>query len=106
MRVYVAGPMRGIPLFNFPAFDHAAKALRDQGHEVFSPAERDREDGFDETIVREVTNAEYRAFLKKDLPIVLDCEAMYMLRGWSQSTGASLERHTGRAVGNSLWYQP
>src|SRR4051812_6760126 len=42
-RVYVAGPMRGIPEFNFPAFNAAAVALRQIGCEVFNPAEKDNE---------------------------------------------------------------
>lgn len=46
MRIYLAGPMTGHPDFNFPEFDAAAAKLREQGHEVFSPAENDRDNGF------------------------------------------------------------
>jgi hypothetical protein len=42
MRLYLCGPMRGYPLFNFPAFDAAAASLRAVGYEVFSPADHDR----------------------------------------------------------------
>jgi hypothetical protein len=41
VKIYIAGPMRGIPEFNFPAFRDMAFWLRNQGHIVFNPAERD-----------------------------------------------------------------
>ena len=46
--IYLIGPMRGIPLYNFPAFDDAADRWRKHGWTVISPAELDREAGFDE----------------------------------------------------------
>ena len=35
MKLYLAGPMRGLPLCNFPAFDAAAAWLTSKGHIVF-----------------------------------------------------------------------
>lgn len=46
-RVYIAGRMRGVPLFNFPAFDAARDRLEALGIEVLSPADMDRAAGFD-----------------------------------------------------------
>ena len=39
--VYIAGPMTGIPEFNYPLFNATAKALRATGVEVRNPAEND-----------------------------------------------------------------
>ena len=38
-RVYIAGPMTGLPDFNYPAFNAAAAKLRALGLEVLNPAE-------------------------------------------------------------------
>lgn len=44
MRTYLAGPMSGLPAFNFPLFHYAAKVLRAAGMEIISPAETDPPD--------------------------------------------------------------
>lgn len=38
-RLYLAGPMTGMPDSNYPAFHHAADQLRDMGYLVENPAE-------------------------------------------------------------------
>ena len=108
-RYYVAGPMRGIPEFNFPAFDRAAESLRLFGHEVFSPAERDRAVGFDTTEMdgQEQTIDEFDK-IGFDLREALACDCdfickqathIFMLPGWSQSAGATAERSLAIALG-------
>lgn len=42
-RVYISGKMRSVPGFNFSEFDRAAEKFRRDGHEVFNPAEHDRD---------------------------------------------------------------
>ena len=86
--VYLAGPMTGIPEFNFPAFHAAAFDLRDRGIEVFSPAEKDLEDGFDPQKDKASPLAHY---MQDDLPAVCRSDAVVCLPGWQRSKGARLE---------------
>jgi|GEM_PF-3298331 len=46
-KVYVAGRMRGLPYYNFPAFDEARDRLAGLGLTPLSPADMDRAAGFD-----------------------------------------------------------
>lgn len=106
-RVYVAGPMSGIPQFNYPAFDDAAGVLREQGYEVSSPAEMDdpniraaalasktgnfRE--FDAILERQGHQPEtWGDFLSRDVKLVADgVDMVVLLPGWENSRGARLE---------------
>jgi hypothetical protein len=90
MRIYLAGPMRGKPLFNFPAFDEAAKRLRSLGHDVMSPAERDRAEGFDPT-KGVVSDAFMRKAFADDVAAICEADAIAMLPGWRDSEGARIE---------------
>ena len=103
MKVYLAGPMTGIPQFNFPAFHAAAKKLREDNHTVFSPAEADMAKWGDmETILRE---ASYRVCLHTDLNWILDhAEAIALLPGWEKSAGAQAEWALARALGLKFIY--
>lgn len=86
MRLYLAGPMTGIPHFNYPAFNAAAAMLRAEGHEVFNPAE--------------VTETDRRAALKADLTWICDhAEGIALLPGWERSSGARAEHALAVALG-------
>lgn len=100
MKVYLCGPMSGIPEFNFPAFHAATKQLRDKGFKVFNPAERDLEDGFNPKTDKANTFLHY---MKYDLPAVMDSDAVVVLPGWENSKGAKLETHVARECGIILY---
>jgi hypothetical protein len=94
MKIYIAGPMRGLPLYNFPAFMAAAERIRAFGHTPVNPAERDIvEDGFDPA---KDEAKPFRFYMRHDLPLVMDCDAVAVLPGWEKSKGASLEVHVAR----------
>jgi hypothetical protein len=110
--LYLAGPMRGIPDFNFPAFDRAAERLRAQGYEVFSPADHDREvNGAeieanptgDEEVARIKTGFDIRKALKADTSwICRHADAIALLPGWEQSRGAVAEHALAKALGLTI----
>lgn len=110
MKIYIAGPMRGIPEFNFPAFYEASRKLRELGHVVFNPAERDNNvHGVDiskgnatgdETLAAQQHGFNLRDALGDDLAwICKEAEAIALLPGWENSKGATAERATGLALG-------
>jgi hypothetical protein len=110
MKIYLAGPMRGIPQFNFPAFYRAAAKLRAEGHEVFSPAERDNDvHGTDisvgntlgdETVAAREHGFNLRRALGDDVAwICAEADAIAMLPGWENSKGATAERAVAVALG-------
>jgi hypothetical protein len=95
--IYLAGPMRGIPEYNFPAFHAATMALREQGYLVWSPAEHDVElDGFNPATD---TAQPMRHYMQRDLPQVLRSDAIVVLPGWENSEGAKLETHVAKMCG-------
>lgn len=105
-RVYVAGPMAGIPGHNFPAFHAEAARLRALGHDVLSPAEKAGEQAATAAQEHGLEFREtqtYKDFLKADLRMVLDSDAVQLLPGWENSRGATLEVHVARAVGIDVW---
>lgn len=117
LRCYLAGPMRGLPLFNYPAFHAAVAKLRAQGHEVFSPAERDIERhgkdisqgnmAGDETLAAEQHGFNLREALRDDCSyICLHADAIVLLPGWERSKGAKAERALSIALGHQVIYLP
>lgn len=103
MKVYLAGPMTGLPLFNFPAFDEAEAKLRALGYDVINPAQLDRDVGFDPTSTS-VSKAFLRDALRRDLSALCDADAIAMLPGWEQSGGARVEWTLATHLGLDVVY--
>lgn len=91
-KLYLAGPMRGYSLSNFPAFDRATEDLRDEGFHVLSPAEVDRANGFSEYDAEALLTFDLESALADDLVYVCkEADGLAMLPGWEQSMGARAE---------------
>lgn len=115
MKIYIAGPMRGIPYFNFPAFNAAARRLRAAGHEVFNPAERDNERHGTDISAGNSTGCEdaaasehgfdLRVALSEDLAwICANADAVALLPGWEKSKGANAELAAAKALNLAIFY--
>jgi hypothetical protein len=104
MKIYIAGPMTGLPEYNFPAFDKAADILTESGHHVFNPAQNDRDHGFNATGLEgheaEQLGFSLRRALKQDLSWICDhAEALVLLEGWERSRGVRAEMALAEALG-------
>lgn len=98
--LYLAGPMTGIPQFNFPLFERVAAELRAAGYEIVSPAELDSPavraaalaspDG----VLHEgkVAGETWGEILARDVRVIADeAGGVIVLPGWHKSRGARLE---------------
>jgi hypothetical protein len=110
MNIYLAGPMRGIAEFNFPAFHKAARLLRAEGHEVFNPAERDEQTGFNskEHPDGDMTTALAKGFSLRDALaadthyICIHANAIALLPGWENSGGARAEHALAHTLRHTI----
>jgi methylmalonyl-CoA mutase cobalamin-binding subunit len=97
-RIYVSGPMTGLPDLNFPAFHRAAATLRESGYEVVNPAE------IDEAEPAPRAARTWADCLRRDIQALVDCTAIALLPGWEHSRGAKLEKHIATELGMRVIY--
>jgi len=95
VKVYIAGPMTGIPDYNFPAFDAAAARLRDAGHDVVNPAWNG--------VPLDAPRADH---LRVDIRNLIECDAVAVLPGWDRSQGARLEVRIASDLGLTVMDVP
>jgi hypothetical protein len=129
MRIYVAGPMRGKPLYNYQDFEDATQWLRRGGHDVTSPHEIDMQLGYVrvagtreqqlETDGRVIAGTPQRNIYTKveltdkfvmekalayDLRVITQMDAIALLPGWEDSEGALKEKQVAEWIGIKVLY--
>lgn len=78
-RIYLSGPMNGLPGLNFAALHAMTTNLRAGGHTVTNPAELNPESG------------NWNDCMRRDIAALMDCDTVATLPGWEHSKGARLE---------------
>lgn len=91
MRIYLSGPMTGLPENNYPAFNTAAEVLRGRGYTVVNPAEN---------IMPE--NSSWEDFMRLDIKQMLDCDALAVLDDWHDSKGSRMEVQIAKTLGMTV----
>ena len=107
-KFYIAGPMAGIPNFNYDTFNSVEYMLMTDGYGTVNPAALDMVDGGlehsgDLKTGKGVTDLNRAAFLQRDFAELALCDGIVLLPGWSQSTGANCELLASQIMGLDVW---
>ena len=103
-KIYIAGPMRGLPDFNYPKFNDYAELYRSVDWEVENPVEIGAGYGTPEQINED--RALLAAVMAAELHALETCDAIYLLDGWHKSEGARKELATAIAYGLKIYLAP
>ena len=98
--IYIAGPMSGLPNFNYPAFNAAEKRLLAAGFHTSNPTVTT---AFEKRMPPPSEQGRiYSWYLRAGLHRLITCDAVALLPGWEKSTGANLEVHVARKLGLTI----
>lgn len=90
MKIYIAGAISGNDNY-LEQFKKAEEKLLAEGHAVINPV---KNLGFD-----------YKEYIDMGLCELMHCEAIYLLEGYSNSTGALVEKHYAETVGLKILFE-
>jgi hypothetical protein len=82
MRVYISGPITGMPDQNRPAFDAAELAIASRGHVPVNPLR---------VAAHLPPESDWYEYMRTDVRALLGCDAILLLEGWRDSRGARIE---------------
>lgn len=89
MRVYISGPITGLPREEAERlFADAAAKVAARGHEPINPMLN----GLPDT-------ATWGEHMRADIRLLLDCDAIYMVGQWWESKGAMVEWQLASGLG-------
>ena len=86
--IYISGPISGLPFETvWHNFNNAEAILQEQGYEVINP--------LDNGLPQDSAWTEH---MRADIRLLMDCEAIYLLKGYQDSKGAMIEYDLARIL--------
>lgn len=96
MKVYISGQISNRDINEAKEhFSNAERDLLNWKYEPISP--------FDNGLSESDSWEEH---MKKDIEMLSECEAIYMLVGWEKSKGAIIEKAIAENFGKKVWFEP
>ncbi len=96
IKVYICGPISGLPDNNKPAFEAAANLINSNYFQAINP----------HVLCIDIVHSHkgtpeelWTKCMKRDITYMLDCDFVVLLPGWHKSRGAMVEINTAAAVG-------
>ena len=96
MKIYISGAISGLETaVAFQNFERAEDLLRERGHEPVNPMKK----------VSEQEGKSWEEYMKEDIPIMLECDGIFMLSNYHGSRGARLELYVAEALGMEVMHE-
>ena len=92
--IYISGPITHDPDYKVK-FKAAQDMLEKCGFCVLSPPEH----------VKVAEGKEWEDYMAEAIALMLKADQVYMLKGWSASAGAKLERRLAQELGKEIKYE-
>ena len=102
--VYIAGPRRGYPRYNFAEFYRAEADLLAMGFNPINPARIDKEQGFDPDDAQQIIPLSMvEEFVRRNIELIIQADALCLLPGWDRSVGATAEYWLARWLSKRIF---
>lgn len=92
MKVYISGPITGYEDGNVKAFQEAEDYLLYLGYDPVNPHKLEHNHG-----------KTWREYMNVDIKALVDCEAVFTLKGCTKSRGAKVEIIIAESLGLEVW---
>lgn len=90
MRVYISGPITGIKNHNAEAFAEREAELLARGFDVVNPQKLN---------TRLEGNPTHADYMRESIKLLMTCQLINFLDGWTESVGARFENETAKMCG-------